>query len=203
MEGIDIRFDDDGKIEIFTAGELARLLSGARGKLIPFLAIGAFAGLRHAEIKRLDWAQVDLQRGFIEVTAANAKTRSRRLVPISANLNAWLQPYHRPSGRVAGYANCAKQLLRLVEEINAADADSAAPKLAWKRNGLRHSFVSYRMGEIHDAAKVAEEAGNSPQMIFKHYRELVRPEDAKAWFSIMPMRPANITQMPATQAAAL
>jgi hypothetical protein len=30
------------------------------------------------------------------------------------------------------------------------------------------------------------EAGNSPQMIFKHYRELVRPNEAKAWFGLMP-----------------
>jgi hypothetical protein len=35
-------------------------------------------------------------------------------------------------------------------------------------------------------AQVALEAGNSPQMIFQHYRELVRPEAAKAWFAIKP-----------------
>jgi hypothetical protein len=30
------------------------------------------------------------------------------------------------------------------------------------------------------------EAGNSPQMIFTHYRELVTPEVAKAWFEVKP-----------------
>jgi hypothetical protein len=34
--------------------------------------------------------------------------------------------------------------------------------------------------------KVSLEAGNSLQMIFQHYRELVRPEAAKAWFAIVP-----------------
>jgi hypothetical protein len=33
-------------------------------------------------------------------------------------------------------------------------------------------------------AQVALEAGNSPQMIFRHYRELVRPADAEKWFGI-------------------
>ena len=33
-------------------------------------------------------------------------------------------------------------------------------------------------------AQVALEAGNSPQMIFKHYRELVHPADAKTWFAL-------------------
>lgn len=35
-------------------------------------------------------------------------------------------------------------------------------------------------------AQVALEAGNSPRMIFQHYRELVTPQDAKAWFAITP-----------------
>jgi hypothetical protein len=36
---------------------------------------------------------------------------------------------------------------------------------------------------------VALEAGNSPQIIFQHYRELVRPTDAEKWFAVTP---ANI-----------
>jgi hypothetical protein len=35
-------------------------------------------------------------------------------------------------------------------------------------------------------AQVELEAGNSPQMIFQHYLELVRPKDVKIWFSITP-----------------
>ena len=71
-----------------------------------------------------------------------------------------------------------------------AGADTAAEEgwapFAWKHNALRHSFISYRVAETQDAAKVSLEAGNSPQMIFKHYRELVRPEAAKTWFNLMP-----------------
>lgn len=47
----------------------------------------------------------------------------------------------------------------------------------WKKNALRHSFISYRVAAIQSVAQVALEAGNSPQMIFRHYRELVRPAD--------------------------
>jgi hypothetical protein len=45
-------------------------------------------------------------------------------------------------------------------------------------------------------AKVALEAGNSPQMIFQHYRELVRPKGAKEWFAIMPKREAIKPDVP-------
>jgi hypothetical protein len=33
---------------------------------------------------------------------------------------------------------------------------------------------------------MALEAGNSPQMVFGHYRELVRAMDAEKWFGITP-----------------
>jgi hypothetical protein len=43
------------------------------------------------------------------------------------------------------------------------------------------------VAETQDVAKVALEAGNSPQIIFQHYRELVQPKEAKAWFGIKPV----------------
>jgi integrase len=36
-------------------------------------AIGGFAGLRSAEIQRLEWSDIDLQRRFITVSALKAK----------------------------------------------------------------------------------------------------------------------------------
>ena len=57
---------------------------------------------------------------------------------------------------------------------------------AWKNNGLRHSYISYRLAAVPNTAQVALEAGNSPQMIFQHYRELVRAMDAGKWFAVTP-----------------
>ena len=58
--------------------------------------------------------------------------------------------------------------------------------IKWPHNGLRHSYISYRIAEVKDAARVALEAGNSPEIIFKHYRELVTENEAREWFSITP-----------------
>jgi hypothetical protein len=55
-------------------------------------------------------------------------------------------------------------------------------QVKWKKNALRHSFISYRVAAIQNVAQVALEAGNSPQIVFAHYRELVRPAEAKALF---------------------
>jgi hypothetical protein len=65
-------------------------------------------------------------------------------------------------------------------------AVAARAKVPWRQNALRHSFISYRLADLQDTNRVALEAGNSPQMIFRHYRELVTPEQARKWFSIAP-----------------
>jgi integrase len=199
VESVAIAKTGHGDIEIFRPEELGRLLGKAKEttpELVPFIAIGAFAGLRHAEVQRLDWSEVRLDDGFIEVKASKAKTASRRLVPIPDNLKLWLADYRKADGGVSSYANMSKQLAWLAEAANEAWQKESPPgNFVWKHNALRHSFISYRLAEVQSAAQVALEAGNSPQMIFKHHRELVRPADAKAWFGIVPEKPANVMEM--------
>ena len=163
-------------IEIYTPEELQRILDGIPACGIPTFVIGAFAGLRAAEALRLDWSEVNLERGFITVAASKAKTAARRLVPISENLKAWLEPHVRTAGEIAPFSS--GYLNKIIRDKN----------LPHKRNALRHSYISYRLALIADTPRVALECGNSPMMIFQHYRELVAPEDAKAWFAIMPKK---------------
>src|SRR5262249_29411079 len=79
-----------GDIGILTVHETARLLENAPPEILPYIAIGAFAGLRRAELQRLDWSEIDLESGLIEVKAEKAKTAQRRFVAIQPNLRKWL-----------------------------------------------------------------------------------------------------------------
>jgi len=147
------------------------------------LALGAFAGLRDAEIKRLDWAEVDRARKHIEITAVKAKSAKRRIVPIQANLAAWLRPYSEKMGRVVPDRYRGK-----IERLR-----KAAGLTRWPNNGLRHSFASYRLAAIHDAPRVASELGHtSPQMLYSTYREVVIPEEAERYWKITPANAENV-----------
>ena len=66
-----------------------------------------------------------------------------------------------------------------------ADIEGWEP-FAWKHSALRHSFISYRLAAVQNTAPVALEAGNSPQIVFRHCRELVRPMEAERWFAVTP-----------------
>ena len=80
------------KIGILTADQTARLLEAADEKIVPFLAIGAFAGLRNAELQKLDWSQIDLEAGLIEVAAKQSRPRG----------GVWLK-YRRTSTHGCGH----------------------------------------------------------------------------------------------------
>ncbi|HEU5237802.1 MAG TPA: tyrosine-type recombinase/integrase [Pyrinomonadaceae bacterium] len=170
----------DNPPEIFNVDELTALLNAAATRapdVLPMLAIGAFSGLRDAEIKRLDWSEVDQKRGHIEVKARKAKSARRRVVETQPNLREWLRRYTGMTGAVVA-VNWRKKL----------DLVRKAAKLArWPQNGLRHSFASYRLAAIHDAPRVADELGHtSPKMLYSTYREVVRPEEAERYWQIAP-----------------
>ena len=164
-----------GEVEIYTPKQMETILHAAPPHLIPLLAIGAFSGIRMAELARLDWDAVDLERRHIEVRAGQAKTASRRLIPISENLIAWLTPLSR-TGRVIAASQYHKEVSALARAL----------KIGWPHNVLRHSYISYRIAKVKSADQVALEAGNSPTIIFKHYRELTTEDLANKWFGILP-----------------
>ena len=166
-----------GEPGILTPEQMARLLESADEETLPYWAIGAFAGLRSAEIERLQWEQVDFEAGLIEVTAKSSKTASRRLVKIEPNLHRWLSPYMFQHGPV-----CPPGLYpRLLEDRKRAGLTE------WPSNALRHSFASYHLAHFGNPQKTSAELGHmNPAIVFQHYRQLVRPEQAERWWKVVP-----------------
>ena len=163
-------------VEIYSVSDIEKVLRVAKGNGLAALAIGAFAGLRSTEISKLDWKEIRFDQCVIEVKARNAKTRQRRLVPISENLRAWLEPLKQSEGPI----------VRLEHPVAQRNAFKAAGVKKLK-NGLRHSYISYRVALTGDIPRTSLEAGNSPSIIQKHYLELVTKPQGIAWFSVVPI----------------
>jgi integrase len=182
-----------GDVEVFTPAEMTRLLAVASPDFLPCLVIGGFAGLRSAEIERLEWSDIHLAERFIVVGASKAKTAGRRIVPISDNLSDCLQPYAQRQGHVWHGTH---------EKFYDAQQDIAkAAGLKWKSNALRHSYASYRFALTNDAGRVAGECGNSAAVIHRHYRQLVKKTDAERWFAVKPDQSENVLAFPAVAKA--
>jgi integrase len=169
--------DIGSPIEVLAPDQLAALLENANPQVVPYIAIGAFAGLRAAEIERLDWHEIDLIDGHITVTAKNSKTATRRLVDILPNLAMWLVLHAKPAGPVVPVNLRA---LLLASRSNAKIEN-------WPQNALRHSYASYHLAHFNDAAKLALQLGHThTRMIFQHYRQVVKPAEAKRYWQIKP-----------------
>ena len=99
-------------------------------------------------------------------------------MPLTDNLKAWLAPWREETGPIV-------TLTAVAGAMNDLGIKARIPG-GWRQNALRHSFISYRVALTGDVARTALEAGNSPKMIFRHYREVVDEASAQAWFAITP-----------------
>jgi len=164
-------------VEFYTPDEFAALLANAGDTLRPLIAVGGLAGLRTAELLRLDWADVWRVPGHIEITAGKAKTRQRRLVEMCKTLQAWLEPYRAKKtgkfwpGEETTFQDHFGELCETA-------------KVTRKTNGLRHSFCTFHFALHANEHLTAQQAGNSPQMIHAHYKGLATKAEAKKWFAV-------------------
>ncbi|MGI8482375.1 MAG: tyrosine-type recombinase/integrase, partial [Chthoniobacterales bacterium] len=171
---IKIRRRPEGEVSILTPNELSNLLSKCAPDILPYVAICAFAGLRPSEAASLHWSDIHLDTMQIEVRARHSKTRRYRLVPIQPNLGKWLMRFRSDDGSVY----YSRRKFR--------EAYKAAGMEEWKMDILRHSYGTYRLPILKSADALALEMGNSPDVIFRHYRRPVSEMSALDYFAIVP-----------------
>jgi integrase len=170
-----------GPTGIFTAKQIRQILMALTGSDRVVCALGAFCGLRTAELGRLRWENIRIDQRVLVIDAQQTKTASRRVVPLPENAIAWIAPLipAHATGRVSRHEHPDYQSKHLAETAKALG-------IPWVRNGLRHSWCSYRLAQTKNAAQTAHEAGNSPQILHRHYNELVTQQEAEQWFNVMP-----------------
>jgi integrase len=190
-DGLAKEASDAAPIEYYGPGDLRKLLDKAEGQMRAVIALQALAGLRLEEVLRLDWRDVFGIPGHIEISSSKSKTRQRRLVVVCPALKRWLATYRGIDGKVAtqwqtvnGYVQA---FIALREEL----------KIASRRNGLRHGFVTFHFALHQNENLTAAVAGNSPAMIHAHYKGLATKAEARKWFSVRPAKATtNVVHFP-------
>ena len=172
---------DEQLANIYTVSEVSKLLMTAcelYPQIIPGLCVGLFAGLRPSETFGLDWKHVDFDSCYITILPQTAKRRRTRHVAMSANLIEWLLPHRQDAGLLSPpdsvFRRCRNNVIKEL-------------KIQWIADGLRHSFGSYHLAMFQDAPKTAHEMGHlGVSLLYNHYRNLVKPNDARKYWAIKP-----------------
>ena len=165
------------EVGILKPEQVSELLAKAAPSILPYFAIGAFAGIRPEELLKLEWSDIRWRQEIIRVRAEVSKVGKTRNVTIEPNLREWLHSHLHATGKI-----CPTNWRRLFREtrINAAITD-------WPSDCLRHSFATYWIEKYKDAPRLALEMGNSVSVIMNHYhRVLDNPADAARYWNIVP-----------------
>lgn len=187
-ERLDAPILQRGVPSTYTPDELQILLANVTDKHRAWLACAAFAGIRSEELSPspqskktpLMWEDFDWKAQIIRIRPETDKNGRRRIVPILPALKDALQGVRKTSGRVGAMA------APTTAPKGGTEAETTRlGKLVggWKRNALRHSFISYRAAVV-GIAKAAAEAGNSESESRKSYQDAKSQDEGVRWFAV-------------------
>jgi len=185
----------ESKLESWSIGEMRTLLQHATPKTLPWIVLGAFAGVRSAEIERMDWEDIDWNANLIlvhskRVGRGKIRAHNDRTIPMTENLKSWLSPFRTCSGNILhslGVKNIYEDLDNITKKIRQRNTD-----FEWKPNANRHSFATYYLALTGDASQTALACGHNPSMLLRRYKTItvngrtVTREMAKEYFSLAP-----------------
>ena len=173
---------------ILAPDQLGTILRHIRADMLPYIALGAFAGLRPSEISGIAgerdgllWSDIDLAGGHIRIRRDVAgKTARPRVIDLHPTLAEWLAPFAQGGKKTVAYRNAA----RILTDAN-LEGEWIVP---WPQDGLRHSFASYYYAMSRDLKATAHQSGNSEAIVLAHYNNPRSREEAELWFALTPAK---------------
>ena len=157
--------------------------------LAPYVAICLFAGVHPEEAAKL--TKADVLNGHIQIASHKAKTHRRRLVDILPVLREWLNlGGEMPPGNLRKRFEAVREAAGLVSierKGEGREERQTVKQTGWGHDCMRHSFASYHLAKFKNAGLTSLQLGHGSQdMLFEHYREIVLPEQAEAFFALTP-----------------
>jgi len=143
------------------------------GKYLAYYTLSIFAGLRRAEVGRITWDDIDLNRSHVFISRLASKTEQSRYVQLMPNALQWL-------------ALCNQNDPILTVPTKRQDLLRKKAGIKWQRNIMRHTACSMHYAYHQDEKALTSWAGHSLRVFFKHYQNAVIKEDSIKFWSISP-----------------
>ncbi|MDR3403523.1 MAG: site-specific integrase [Chthoniobacter sp.] len=174
-----------GAIKILQVGETRALLSACLDidrELIPYHALGLFAGIRPNELNRMVWEQIHMKDKEIKLPPDVVKTRNGRVIAIEPTLAKWLKFHVNTGGNRTGEIapkNNQRKRLRAIRR--------KAGTVPWVQDVLRHSYASHWLKAFGDKGKLLGYMGHATDdMLLEHYLRAVDRKTAALYWKITP-----------------
>lgn len=165
-------------IKFYSAAEFCRIMESLPPLIALVVALMAFGGIRLEEVMRLQWEDFRWFARTIVVSPVVSKTGEDRTIRINDTLWKFLLPWRGCKGPVCFWAlGAVKKYIK----------DSiVALGITYIKNGPRHCFGTFFCA-LTDISTTADQMGNSPEIIKKHYKGLlVDPAEIPVYWAIFP-----------------
>ena len=136
---------DNETTEDLDADELARLVQAIDDEpniqVANFMRLAMFTGMRRGELFKLEWRDIDFERGFIHIR--HPKGGKSQTIPLNAAAKAVLEGHPRVEGTPYVFpGRGGKQRVTIQEASNRIKARAGLPADFRPLHGLRHLFAS-------------------------------------------------------------
>ena len=183
-EGVRLRPDDSHSRRELTMDELRRLLAAAKGEWHKLILIGIYTGLRLGDCCRLDWSQINITQGVIQLVPAKTKRHHQRMVtiPVHQTLGSALLDSQLHTGPVLPmiaemYGRTRWQVSQNLSRIFKAANITMSVRVEGRKNktpeasfhSLRHTFVSLSANAGVPLHIVQSIVGHESTAMTRHY----------------------------------
>ncbi len=186
-------------VQKLTPAQVIALMEAAEAQpdLLPYHALGLFAGIRPYELQLLSWEQINVADRHIEILPEVSKTEKRRIVEMEPNLRAWITRYVQLGGTMKGKVTPLKALRDRLRELR-----EAAGVTKWVQDIMRHSYASYHLAHFQKIDPLTLNMGHEdPEMLFEFYNAAATKKDAAAFWKIKPAGKLSSKIIPMSAAA--
>lgn len=173
---------------VLTAEQISTILNEKMSDpLRAWFLLGAFAGLRSIEVRRMSWDDIDAKVGEIFIRKETSKQSSglpERIVDFTKPLKKRKEFFAKKTGAIV----CVNSLRLYRERMALVARLHEEKKVPWPllpENALRHSFATYHLAACQDAQKTAHQLGHSSaKMVREVYAIPARRADSAAWWAV-------------------
>ena len=176
---------EHGAIRILTVDQTQSLLSACLKldpPLLPYHALGLFAGIRPKELTRMTWEHIHMGDREIKLPPKVTKTRNGRTISMERALLRWLNFHIKNGGNRSDEIVPQKNLRKRLESVR-----RQAGVVPWIQDVMRHSFASHWIKAFEDKDRLLGYMGHATDdMLVDNYLRAVDRKTATHYWKIDP-----------------
>lgn len=164
-----------------------RILTQDTTDLLPYVALGAFAGVRPEETLRLTWGDISPEDNVLSIRAKSSKTGGTRHITLRPVLRSWLEQCglgsHPADQLVVPPVSLKWRLLALRRRAGYSDATP------WQADCLRHSYATYSLKSGTPLHVLQLDMGHTTtRLILARYMNMkgITRQMAETWWQLTP-----------------